>query len=142
MHNDPVSVLTALYTAWKVQDVAGVMELCTPDICYVVHEPPDITGTGGCMVGTDEVRRFLTAMARDWDFLEVVPGEFHIDGNDIRDQAHLPKDFDDQRLRKVLDELKTKLRSAGTQAAVLISLLPVKGRFSLDLSPSAIVLRN
>ena len=64
------------------------------------------------------------------------------DGNDIRDQARLPNDFDDQRLRKVLDELKTKLRSAGTQAAALIALLPVKGRFSLDLSPSSIVLRD
>jgi CRISPR-associated protein (TIGR02584 family) len=64
------------------------------------------------------------------------------DGNDIRDQARLPNDFDDQRLRKVLDELKTKLRSAGAQAAALIALLPVKGRFSLDLSPSSIVLRD
>lgn len=64
------------------------------------------------------------------------------DGNDTRDQAHLPKDFDDQRLRKVLDELKTKLRSAGTHAAGLIPLLPIKGRCSLDLSPSSIVLRD
>lgn len=64
------------------------------------------------------------------------------DGSDIRDEAKLPSDFDDQRLRKVLDELKTKLRSAGTQAAGLISLLPVKGRFSVDLSPASIALRD
>ncbi len=65
------------------------------------------------------------------------------DGKDRRDEARLPDDFDDQRLRKVLDELKAKLRSARTQqAAALISLLPVKGRFSLDLSPSSIVLRD
>ena len=64
------------------------------------------------------------------------------DGNDIRDEARLPADFDDQRLRKVLDELKTKLRSAGGQAAALIPLLPVKGRFSLDLAPASIVLRD
>lgn len=65
-----------------------------------------------------------------------------MDGNDVRDEAPLPKDFDDQRLRKVLDELRTKLRSAGSPAAALIPLLPVKGRFSLDLSPSSIVLRD
>ncbi|MCL5098289.1 MAG: CRISPR-associated ring nuclease Csm6 [Candidatus Omnitrophica bacterium] len=64
------------------------------------------------------------------------------DGNDLRDEARLPKDFDDQRLRKVLDELKTKLRSTGVEAAALIPLLPVKGRFSLDLAPSAIDLRD
>ena len=64
------------------------------------------------------------------------------DGNDIRDDAHLPEDFDDQRLRKVLDEIKTKLRSAGGQAAALVALLPVKGRFSLDLSPASIALRD
>jgi hypothetical protein len=34
----------------------------------------------------------------------------------------------------VLDELKTKLRKAGSEAAALIPLLPVKGRFSLDLA--------
>ena len=64
------------------------------------------------------------------------------DGNDIRDQAHVPSDFDDQRLRKVLDEIKTKLRSAGNHAAALVSLLPVKGRFSIDLSPASISLRD
>lgn len=64
------------------------------------------------------------------------------DGNDRRDEARLPNDFDDQRLRKVLDELKTKLRSAGTHAAGLIPLLPIKGRCSLDLLPASIVLRD
>jgi len=64
------------------------------------------------------------------------------DGNDRRDEAILPGDFDDERLRKVLDELKAKLRSAGTQAAALISVFPVKGRFSLDLPSSSIRLRD
>jgi len=63
------------------------------------------------------------------------------DGNDWRDEARLPQDFDSQRLRKVLDELKTKLRQAGPDAAALIPLLPEKGRFTLDLAPTAITLR-
>ena len=62
------------------------------------------------------------------------------DGNDTRDEAILPADFDQQRLRKVLDEIKTKLRAAGTQTAALIPLLPTKGRCSLDLKPTAIKL--
>ena len=62
------------------------------------------------------------------------------DGNDWRDEARLPQDFDSQRLRKVLDELKTKLRQAGPDAAALIPLLPEKGRFTLDLAPTAITL--
>jgi|ERR1051325_2929844 CRISPR-associated protein (TIGR02584 family) len=61
---------------------------------------------------------------------------------DIRDEAALPVDFDDQRLRKILDELKTKLLSAGTQTASLIPLLPARGRFSLNLAPASIVLRD
>jgi hypothetical protein len=63
------------------------------------------------------------------------------DGNDWRDEALLPPDFDGQRLRKVLDELKTKLRQAGPDAVALIPLLPEKGRFPLDLAPSAITLK-
>ena len=62
------------------------------------------------------------------------------DGNDWRDEV--PTDFDGQRLRKVLDELKTKLRQAGPDAAVLIPLLPEKGRFTLDLAPAAITLKD
>ena len=64
------------------------------------------------------------------------------DGNDWRDQALLPPDFDGQRVRKLLDELKTKLRQAGPDAAALIPLLPQKGRFTLDLDPAAITLKN
>jgi CRISPR-associated protein (TIGR02584 family) len=64
------------------------------------------------------------------------------DGNDWRDEALLPRDFDGQRLRKVLDELKTKLRQAGPDAAALIPLLPEKGRFTLDLAPAAIMFKD
>jgi hypothetical protein len=64
------------------------------------------------------------------------------DGNDWRNEALLPLDFDGQRLRKVLDELKTKLRQTGPDAAALIPLLPEKGRFTLDLAPAAITLKD
>jgi CRISPR-associated protein (TIGR02584 family) len=60
------------------------------------------------------------------------------DGKDWRDEARLPQDFDGQRLRKLLDELKAKLRQAGPAAAALIPLLPEKGRCTLDLPPEAI----
>ena len=39
-------------------------------------------------------------------------------------------------------ELKTKLRQAGPDAAALIPLLPEKGRFTLDLAPAAITLKD
>jgi CRISPR-associated protein (TIGR02584 family) len=64
------------------------------------------------------------------------------DGNDRREEAIIPSDFDDQRLRKVLDELKGKLRDSGSQTAALIPVLPVKGRFSLDLPGTSITLTD
>ena len=62
------------------------------------------------------------------------------DFNDWRDEAVLPNDFDCQALRKVLSDLRTKLRNTGDDAAALVPLLPVKGRFALDLKPEAITL--
>jgi hypothetical protein len=61
--------------------------------------------------------------------------------SDWRDHARLPADFDDQRLRKLLDEIKTKLRAAGPDTAPLIARLPQKGRFALDLPARAIHIR-
>lgn len=64
------------------------------------------------------------------------------DGNDTRDEAILPPDFSEQRIRKLLDEVKSKLRAAGVQTAALIPLLPEKGRCSLDLPPASIHWRD
>jgi CRISPR-associated protein (TIGR02584 family) len=60
---------------------------------------------------------------------------------DWRLGARLPADFDEQRLRKLLNEIRDKLRDAGEAAVPLVSVLPAKGRFSLDLSSSAVTLR-
>lgn len=62
------------------------------------------------------------------------------DGNDWRDEAVAPEDG--QRLRKVLGEITGKLRQAGSEAALLVRLLPKRGRFTLDLPPSAITLED
>lgn len=65
--------------------------------------------------------------------------------NDFSDWRHavlLPASFDDSNLRKLLNELKGKLRDAGPEAHALIPCLPSKGRFSLDLPPTAITLRD
>ncbi len=62
------------------------------------------------------------------------------DGNDWRDEASLPPGYDDQALRKTLNELKTRLRQAGPDFAALVPLLPEKGRFTLDLPPGSITL--
>jgi len=62
------------------------------------------------------------------------------DGNDWRDEAVLLPGYDDQALRKTLNELKTKLRLAGPDPAALIRLLPEKGRFTLDLPAESIAL--
>jgi CRISPR-associated protein (TIGR02584 family) len=63
------------------------------------------------------------------------------DFDDWRNDARLAEDFDGQALRKLLSELRTKLRKAGPDAAALLPLLPEKGRFSLDLAPEAITLK-
>ena len=61
---------------------------------------------------------------------------------DWRWKAELPPGFDDESLRKLLNELKGKLKAAGNQPAALAPLLPAKGRFSLDLPPTAIHIRD
>jgi len=61
---------------------------------------------------------------------------------DWRGEARLADDFDDQNLRRSLNELKEKLRDAGNEAEALIRALPEKGRFSLDLPPTAISLKD
>jgi hypothetical protein len=67
------------------------------------------------------------------------------DENDFSDWRYkaLPtgKGFDEINERwitKRLDSIRTKLRQAGPGPAALIVLLPERGRFSLDLPPSAI----
>ena len=64
----------------------------------------------------------------------------HEDGNDWRDEAIVQPGDDDQPLRKTLNELKNRLREAGPDLAVLVPLLPEKGRFTLDLPPASITL--
>jgi CRISPR-associated protein (TIGR02584 family) len=60
------------------------------------------------------------------------------DFSDWRGEARLPSSFDDQNLRRLLNDLKEKLKAAGAEAAMLAPLLPAKGRFSLDLAPTGI----
>jgi hypothetical protein len=64
------------------------------------------------------------------------------DGDDWRDTAQIPSGFEDESLRKLLNELKGKLRAAGAKASLLIQCLPTKGRFSLDLPPTTISMRD
>ena len=64
------------------------------------------------------------------------------DFSDWRHEARLPKDFEGQDLRKILNELKTKLDRAGAETRALLPLLPEKGRFSLDLCPNAITFED
>jgi CRISPR-associated protein (TIGR02584 family) len=64
------------------------------------------------------------------------------DFNDWRGEARLPENIDDQNLRRSLNELKEKLRDAGPEAVALIQALPGRGRFSLDLPPTAITVRD
>jgi CRISPR-associated protein (TIGR02584 family) len=64
------------------------------------------------------------------------------DFNDWRGDSRLPGDFDDQYLRRSLNELKEKLRAAGKEVEPLIQALPERGRFSLDLPPTAITLHD
>lgn len=55
------------------------------------------------------------------------------DPGDWRHGLELPRDMDDQRLRQLLDQLKTKLKAAGYETATLIPYLPKRGRFGLNL---------
>jgi CRISPR-associated protein (TIGR02584 family) len=57
---------------------------------------------------------------------------------DWRSLAIVPANFAPENITKLLNELKGKLEEAGPDAVPLHPLLPKRGRFSLDLSPSAI----
>ncbi len=105
MTRDPARVLENVYASWRLQDVAAVLDLCTAKICYVVHKPPEIVGVGGCMLGLAEVRSYLEAVCRTWEFLEIVPGTFHIQGDEIRELMRFKT-----RLRGTADELEGSKR--------------------------------
>ena len=62
--------------------------------------------------------------------------------SDWRHEAIIPNSFNGESLRKMLNELKGKLRAAGDEAAALGPRLPAKGRFSLDLPPTSVTLRD
>lgn len=64
------------------------------------------------------------------------------DLSDWRHEAQIPNSFNGESLRKLLNELKGKLRAAGDEAAALGRSLPAKGRFSLDLPPTSVTLRD
>jgi len=64
------------------------------------------------------------------------------DLSDWRHEAQIPNSFNGESLRKLLNELKGKLRAAGDEAAALSPSLPAKGRFSLDLPPTSVTLRD
>lgn len=64
------------------------------------------------------------------------------DLSDWRHEAPIPNSFNGESLRKLLNELKGKLRAAGDEAAALGPSLPAKGRFSLDLPPTSVTLRD
>jgi CRISPR-associated protein (TIGR02584 family) len=59
---------------------------------------------------------------------------------DWRTFAAVPPNFAAENVTKLLNELKVKLEQAGPDAIPLDPLLPTRGRFSLDLSPSAITI--
>lgn len=91
--------------------------------------------------GTKPPEKYEVAIEPLEKFAERLRSECVVeDGQDWRDQAIVPDGFDGQRVRKLLDELKGKLRQAGPEAACLIPLLPEKGRFTLDLPPNMITL--
>src|SRR5438876_567694 len=100
--------------------------------------------------GRPPLGKYLDALQPLKDFTDRLYAERDRDDfSDWRHNARLPADFDsaiknhdDLKLRKLRDELKNKLRGSGTEAARLVPLLPVKGRFSVDLPASAIRLRD
>jgi CRISPR-associated protein (TIGR02584 family) len=71
------------------------------------------------------------------------------DENDFSDWRYkaLPagkgyEEINERWITKRLDSIRTKLRQAGAGAAALVPLLPERGRFSLDLPPASITLRD
>lgn len=52
--------------------------------------------------------------------------------------CRLADGFDDQQLRKLLDQLRAKLKRGGSETAKLLPFLPGKGNFSLRLPPNLI----
>ncbi len=90
-----------------------------------------------------QITKFASAIEPLRDFAKKLyaqrkPNDFR----DWRGEALIANDFDDQNLRRSLSELKDKLRTAGNEAEALVRALPEKGRFSLDLPPTAITVKD
>jgi CRISPR-associated protein (TIGR02584 family) len=91
----------------------------------------------------NQIRKYAQAIEPLRAYAEQLRAECRSeDGFDWRDDAQVPSSFDDESLRKLLNELRDKLDEAGSGPEALISCLPSRGRFSLDLAPTAIVIRD
>src|SRR5205814_2422074 len=78
----------------------------------------------------NQITKFDTAIEPLRTFSRKLHGERSgEDLSDWRREAALPESFNAENLRKVLNELKGKLRVAGDKVSVLTARLPVKGRF-------------
>jgi hypothetical protein len=90
-----------------------------------------------------QITKFATAIEPLRKFAECLHAQRDTRNfNDWRHDARLPADFGDQNLRKVLNEIKGKLEDAGSEAQALIRALPAKGRFSLDILPTAVTVKD
>jgi ketosteroid isomerase-like protein len=85
MGGDIASVVDGLYAAWSLQDIDATLAYCADDICYNVISANGISGLGAEIAGKSAVRSYLLAMAAVWEFIELIPGPYVIDGNEVRE---------------------------------------------------------
>ena len=87
MRFDPEAVVHGLYAAWTMQDVETTLAYCHDDIRYRVVTTSGEPALAADTVGKAAVGSYLSAVCAAWEFIEVVPGPFTVDGNILREQT-------------------------------------------------------
>jgi len=78
----PLQTAQEIYRLFGAGNLEGVLELCAPDIEWVVNGPAELEKCRAFQ-GRDGVRRFFRILGGIWTFRSFVPREFLVQGESV-----------------------------------------------------------
>ena len=80
MSQQNVEIVRSAFEAWNAGDLDRVIELVDPELEFVPFRS-QLDGTA--YIGADGMRRFARDSADEWEYLQIVPAEFHDAGDRV-----------------------------------------------------------
>lgn len=78
----PLDIARGVYERFGAGDLDGVIDLCSPDIEWVVNGPPDLEKCRAFR-GHQGVRQFFEILGRSWEFSSFETREFIAHGGSV-----------------------------------------------------------